>query len=143
MAILPIQLDEPFSVMMYCGALERHPGLKLVLAESGIGWVPYLIKRMDATFDKHCTTNPEGQIKTKPSELFARQVYATFEEEPFGTQLIPLLGAENFMWACDYPHPDSTWPESRKAIDEALGSLPEEMIRKVTGENCKQLYKLP
>jgi len=141
-AILPLQLDEPFSVMMFCGALERHPGLKLVLAESGIGWLPYLVKRMDATFDKHCTANPEGMIKMKPSEIFARQVYATFEEEPFGTQLIPLLGPDNFMWACDYPHPDSTWPESRKAIDESLGSLSEEAIRKVTGENCKQLYKL-
>ncbi len=141
-AILPLQLDEPFSVMMYCGALERHPGLKLVLAESGIGWLPYLIKRMDATFDKYCASDPEHQIKTKPSELFRRQVYATFEEEPHGPQLIPLLGADNFMWACDYPHPDSTWPESRRAIDEALGSLPEEAIRKVTGENCKQLYKL-
>ncbi len=141
-AILPLQLDEPFSVMMYCGALERHPGLKLVLAESGIGWLPYLVKRMDATFDKHCTTNPEPHIKLKPSEIFQRQVYGTFEEEPFGPQLIPLLGPDNFMWACDYPHPDSTWPESRKAIDEALGSLSEETLRKVTGETCQRLYKL-
>ena len=47
------------------------------------------------------------------------------------------------MWACDYPHPDSTWPESRKAIAHALGTLPPEAVRMVTGENCKKLYKLP
>ncbi|MEE2664015.1 MAG: amidohydrolase family protein, partial [Myxococcota bacterium] len=141
-AIAPIQLDEPFAIMMFSGVLERHPKLKLVLAESGVGWLPYLIKRMDATFEKHCKPARDGMITTRPSEIFRRQVFATFEEEPFGPQLIPLLGPDNFMWACDYPHPDSTWPESRKAIDEALGSLGEEVIRKVTGENCKQLYKL-
>ena len=46
-SVLPLQLDEPFALMMFSGALERHPGLELVLAEAGIGWVPYFIHRMD------------------------------------------------------------------------------------------------
>ena len=142
-AIAPMQLDEPFALMMFSGALERNPRLKLVLAESGVGWLPYLVARMDATFDKHCAPHPEHSIKTRPSELFHRQVFATFEEEPFGPELIPLLGPDNFMWACDYPHPDSTWPESRKAIEHALSTLSPEAVRKVTSENCKNLYKLP
>ncbi len=142
-AIAPIQLDEPFAIMVFGGALERNPRLKLVLAESGVGWVPYMIARMDATYEKHCVKHPEYSIKTKPSEIFHRQVYFTFEEEPFGPELIPLLGPDNFMWACDYPHPDSTWPESRKAIEHALGSLGPEAVRKVTGENCQRLYRLP
>ena len=78
-----------------------------------------------------------------PSEIFSRQIYATFEEEPLGPSLIPILGADNFMWACDYPHPDSTWPNSHHAIDEALGKLGEEAIRKVTAETCQRLYRLP
>lgn len=142
-AIAPLQLDEPFAVMIYSGALERNPNLKLVLAESGVGWLPYMISRMDAEFEKHCVPHPSYSIKTRPSELFARQVYGTFEEEPLGASLLPLLDSNNFMWACDYPHPDSTWPESRKAIQHALGTLPAESVRKVTSENCKKLYKLP
>jgi len=141
-AIGPMQLDEPFAIMMFSGALERHPGLNLVLAESGAGWIPYMVARMDAVFEKHCVPDANG-IRTLPSEIFHRQVYATFEEEPLGPDLIPLLGPDNFMWACDYPHPDSTWPESRKAIEHALGKLPPEAIRKVTGGNCQKLYKLP
>lgn len=140
-AVLPMQLDEPFSVMIFSGVLERHPGLRLVLAESGVGWLPYLVKRMDATFEKYCARDAHA-ISTPPSELFRRQVFATFEEEPFGPRLIPLLGAENFMWACDYPHPDSTWPDSRKAIDEALGDLPPKTIRMLVSENCRKLYGL-
>ncbi len=140
-AVAPLQLDEPLAVMVFSGALERHPALRLVLAESGIGWLPYFVARMDATFEKHC--RHDGAIRTRPSELFRRQVFATFEEEPFGPELIPLLGPENFMWACDYPHPDSTWPHSRQAIEHALGKLPAADVRKVTGENCRNLYQLP
>jgi predicted TIM-barrel fold metal-dependent hydrolase len=140
-ATLPLQLDEPLSVMIFSGVLERHPKLRLVLAESGVGWLPYFVKRMDGTFEKYCVRD-KAAIKMKPSELFQRQVFATFEEEPFGPQLIPLLGPENFMWACDYPHPDSTWPESRKAIAEALSTLSDEAVRMVTADNCKNLYGL-
>jgi len=140
-AAIPLQLDEPLAVMIYSGVLERHPGLKLVLAEAGIGWLPYFLHRLDATFEKHCVGKP-GTIKTRPTELFQRQVWSTFEEEPLGTQLIPLVGVDRVMWACDYPHPDSTWPNSRKAIDEALGSLGDDAIRKVTGETCRNLYSL-
>ena len=141
-SVVPLQMDEPLALMIFFGALERYPNLKLVLAESGIGWVPYFVARMDGQFEKHCVPYPDECIKTRPSEIFSRQIYATFEEEPHGPTLIPLLGPDNFMWACDYPHPDSTWPNSAAAIDHALGSLGEEVIRKVTGENCKKLYKL-
>ena len=141
-AIGPIQLDEPFAIMMFSGALERHPGLRLVLAESGVGWLPYMVARMDAVFEKHCAPDPKG-LRTRPSEIFYRQVWATFEEEPLGPDLVSLLRPDNFMWACDYPHPDSTWPESHKAIEHALSNLPPEAIRKVTGENCRKLYRLP
>ncbi len=142
-SICPLQMDEPLALMIFFGALERHPDMKLVLAESGIGWLPYFIARMDDQFEKHCVPYPDECIKTRPSEIFSRQIYATFEEEPFGPSLIPLLGPDNFMWACDYPHPDSTWPNSRAAIDRSLGELGEEAVRKVTGETCKRLYKLP
>lgn len=142
-AVAPLQLDEPLAIMIFSGALERHPGLRLVLAESGVGWLPYFVARMDATFEKHCAPHPQASVRTRPSELFRRQVYATFEEEPFGPELIPLLGPENFMWACDYPHPDSTWPHSREAIEHALGALPRDAVRRVTADNCRELYGLP
>jgi len=142
-AVAPMQMDEILATMVFSGALERHPKLRIVLAESGIGWLPYFVARMDATFDKHCVPHPERNMSTRPSELFHRQVYATFEEEPFGPELMPLLGADNFMWACDYPHPDSTWPNSEAAIEHALGKLGAETVRKVTADNCRDLYRLP
>jgi len=142
-SVVPLQMDEPLAMMIFFGALERFPKLDLVLAESGIGWLPYFVARMDDQFEKHCVPYGDQCIQTRPSELFHRQVYATFEEEPMGATLIPLLGVDNFMWACDYPHPDSTWPRSREAIDKALGELGDEAIRKVTADTCRRLYRLP
>ncbi len=139
-AVAPMQLDEPLAMMIFSGALERHPDMRLVLAECGIGWVPYFVGRMDQAGEKHLPKATDYQLKAKPSEIFRRQVYATFEEEPFGPQLIPILGPDNFMWASDYPHPDSTFPHSAAAIARAFAGLDDALVRQVTAENCKQLY---
>jgi predicted TIM-barrel fold metal-dependent hydrolase len=140
-AVVPMQLDEPLAVVMFSGVLERHPGLKIVLAESGAGWVPYFISRMDGVFDKYQGRLGGHELKTRPSELFDRQVWATFEEERFGPAILPLVGAHNFMWASDYPHLDSTFPNSRHAIHEALGALSMADRKKVTADTCKELYR--
>ena len=142
-SVCPMQLDEPLAILIFSGALERHPDFKLVLAESGVGWLPYFIARMDNQFEEHCLPYPDQCIHTRPSELLNRQIYATFEEEPLGPTLIALMRPDNLMWACDYPHPDSTWPNSRAAIDHSLGALGPDTVRKVTGETCQRLYRFP
>ena len=137
----PMQLDEPLAIMIFSGALERHPSLRLVLAESGVGWLPYFVTRMDAEAEKHVPRATDYRLRSKPSEIFRRQVLATFEEEPLGPKLIPLLGAAHCMWASDYPHPDSTFPNSRAAIAKAFAGLEAEAVRRVTSENCARLYR--
>lgn len=137
--VLPLQLDEPLAIMVFSGALERHPGLKLVLAESGVGWLPYFLARMDLEWS-NLRGSIRDPIRTPPSELFRRQVLATFEEDALAAQLIPLLGADSCMWASDYPHTDSTFPKSLQAIEETLATLPATDRRKITATNCARLY---
>jgi predicted TIM-barrel fold metal-dependent hydrolase len=139
-SVLPLQLDEPLAIMTFSGALERHPGLKLVLAEAGIGWVPYFLARMDLEW-RNLRDKLDIATSVPPSELFRRQVLVTFEEEALGAQLIPLVGVDSCMWASDYPHTDSTFPNSLRAIEEALGELPEADRRKITATNCARLYR--
>jgi len=139
-AVGPMQLDEPLAMMVYSGVLERHLRLRLVLAESGIGWLPYFVHRMDAAAEKHVSKAKDYRLQARPSEIFRRQVYATFEEEPLGPELLPLLGPDNFMWASDYPHPDSTFPHSREAIARAFAGLDATFVEQVTATNCARLY---
>lgn len=140
--VLPLQLDEYLAIFLFGGALERHPGLTLVLAESGVGWLPYFLARADMEW-RELRDKLDYAPKVPPSELFRSQVMATFEEDALGTDLIPLLGADRCMWASDYPHTDSTFPESQRVIAETLGALPAEDVRKLTVTNCAELYRLP
>ena len=137
--LLPLQLDEALAIMVFSGALERHPGLTLVLAEAGVGWLPYFLARMDMEWE-NLRDKVDYAPSIAPSELFKRQVIATFEEETLAYQYIPHLGADSCMWAADFPHTDSTFPESRRSIEETLGMLPVEDRRKITAVNCATLY---
>jgi predicted TIM-barrel fold metal-dependent hydrolase len=140
--VLPLQLDEQLATFLFSGALERHPGLTLVLAESGVGWLPYFLARADMEWSA-LRDNLDYAPAVPPSELFARQVMATFEEDALGIDLIPLLGADRCMWASDYPHTDSTFPHSLDVIEETLGALPADDVRKLTVTNCAALYGFP
>ena len=139
--VLPLQLDEPLATMMFCGALERHPGCTLVLAESGLGWLPYFLARADLEWHS-LRDKIDDFTSIPPRELFHREVMATFEEDALVTDVVPLLGAESCMWASDYPHTDSTFPDSARVIEETLGALPADDRQKITATNCAELYRL-
>ena len=112
-SVMPLQLDEPLAIMMFCGALERHPDCTLVLAESGIGWLPYFLARMDLEWHsaarqaRRCDRRAAERAVPSPGHGDVRGGAAR------GRRCIPLLGADSCMWASDYPHTDSTFPNSR------------------------------
>jgi predicted TIM-barrel fold metal-dependent hydrolase len=142
-AVVPIQLDEVLAGMIFSGILERRPNAKLVLGEAGLGWVPYVIERLDHELRKYWDNIKDHRLSMKPSEIFARQVYVTYEDEKLGVELIPRIGIRNVMWASDYPHGDSTWPHSRKAIDESpLMAMGADAVRRIISDNCRELYAI-
>ncbi len=142
-AVVPIQLDEVLAGMIFSGILEKRPNVKFVLGEGGLGWIPYVVERLDHEQHKY---GGGGQIKDVqlemlPSEIFARQVYVTYEDEKLGVELIPRIGIENVMWASDYPHGDSTWPESRRALEGSpLAALGADAVKRITCDNAAGLY---
>ena len=140
LVVSPMQLDEVLTSVVLSGIPERHPRLKLVLGESGIGWLPYVLERMDYTYDDRLADDLD--LSLKPSEYFNRQIYATFQKDPLGVRLMADLAPDNVMWANDYPHRDGTWPESQEAIDEQFAGVDERIKRKMLWENASHLYNL-
>jgi uncharacterized protein len=140
---------EPFVDLFAWGILERHPKLKMVMAEAGTGWLPWLVQELDYRHwrlweAKEFWANKGGAaLETKPSELFRRQIWATFQEDYAAMSLIPFFGDGHLLWASDYPHPDSVWPNSRAAIERQMSNLSPEMRRKLTHDNAAKLYGLP
>lgn len=143
-----LQMDEPLAAVIFSGALERHPRLRIVLAETGIGWLPYMLERMDDTYGKFLDAGEYWRrhgglaLTMPPSAYFRRQVWATFQTDHAGLRLLDALGEDRVMWASDYPHADSTWPESQKAIEDNFKAVPAGARRRVLCENARQLYGL-
>jgi predicted TIM-barrel fold metal-dependent hydrolase len=139
---------EPFVDLFAWGILERHPRLRMVMAEAGTGWLPWLVEELDYRHwrlweAKEFWADKGGSaLVTKPSELFKRQIYATFQEDHVAMSLIPFFGDGHLLWASDYPHPDSVWPNSRQAIERQMRHLSPEMRRKLTHDNAAALYGL-
>ena len=123
--------------MIYGGVLERHPRMRLVLGEGGIGWIPYILERMDLEYEDQFK---DIGMTMKPSEYWRRQCSATFQSDLVGMRLLDVLGEDNVMWASDFPHPDGVWPDSSEFIARDMGHLSEAVRRKVVCENAGKLY---
>ncbi|HUN50038.1 MAG TPA: amidohydrolase family protein [Candidatus Sulfotelmatobacter sp.] len=125
--------------LMFSGALERYPNLKVVIGEAGLGWIPYVLDHMDLEWEDQFK---DLELKLKPSEYWYRQCYATYQTDRIGIMLIDELGEDNVMWGSDYPHPDGIWPDSQEYLARELGHLPAATRRKVTRDNAAKLYRL-
>lgn len=123
--------------LIFGGVLERHPNLKIVLGESGLAWLPYLLDRMDYHASDHFKELP---LKMKPSDYWKRQCNASFQYDEIGVRLLDLIGEDTVMWASDFPHPDCVWPDSQEYIRKQFGSLPERTRSKIVCDNAAKLY---
>jgi predicted TIM-barrel fold metal-dependent hydrolase len=133
---------EPFVNLMTYGTIERRPGLRFVLAESGTGWIPFVVQEMDLRFERLAETGDEHSLSERPSDTFKRQVWATFQTDLVGMHLVEFFGDGHVMWASDYPHHDSTWPNSQEYVDREMAHMPPHAKRGIVRDNAAALYGL-
>jgi predicted TIM-barrel fold metal-dependent hydrolase len=139
LCMFQITLGHILTALMGSAVFERYPNLRVVFGESGIGWIPYVLDRMDFEYEDQYKDLP---LKMRPSEYWRRQCKATFQYDRIGTKLIDDMGVETLMWGSDYPHPDGVWPESEKYISEQFKDLPEEVVKAITCDNAGRFYGL-
>ncbi len=129
------------SLMVGTGVLERFPKLKVLILESGGGWLPNWLDQMDhdvAVFP----ANRDG-LSLLPSEYFQRQCYISCDPDDSSYRFLPaLIGADKIMWASDFPHVDVTAPSVVQELKKSLEGLDEPTQRKILGENARKVYGL-
>jgi predicted TIM-barrel fold metal-dependent hydrolase len=135
------EIMEALFDIIFSGVLERFPRLKLAIVENEVGWIPFWLQQCDRYFQRYRVVDPL-RIKSRPSEYFYRQIYATFFNDEVGGRSLSWFGVENCMWSSDYPHSNTTWPHSREVIQRDLGHLPAEARSKLVRENVARLYQL-
>jgi predicted TIM-barrel fold metal-dependent hydrolase len=144
---------------LFSGKFEKYPNLKIALSEGSIGWIPYFLERAEQVVDKQRfwasrfdinmnAAHDRGEQKLEASfdldtdirRLFADHVFGTFIEDQAGIRLLDIIGEDNVMLECDYPHSDSTWPDTIQLANKWLGHLSEDVQRKITVGNAARIY---
>jgi len=131
---------------LWAGVCTRFPSLNIALSEGGVGWVNMLADRVDYVLE-HSASGTESsgwRDDLRPSEVLARNFWFCTIDDP-GTLdgVLERFGPDHVMVEVDYPHADSTWPDTQTLLHDRLGHLPDDVIAKVTHLNAERLFRWP
>jgi len=133
-------VQQAFLSFFALGTFDRFPALKLGVLEAGSGWIGAFLDRMDAVHD---TISSRGlELRLRPSEYFRRQCFISGDpDETAAPHIVDHVGADCFLWATDYPHPDhpGTWVH---ALERFVAPLSPASRAKVLGQNVARIYGL-
>lgn len=122
--------------LMLGGVFDRHPDLKLVLTEVRADWLPSTIRLLDEKLARGTAS-----MKLKPSEYWQQNCYATPSSiHECEIEMRNEIGLDQIIFGTDYPHPESTWPQTREWIKHTFQGVPESDARKILGENALRCY---
>lgn len=121
------------------GILERYPSLHVVMVEVNGGWMAWTCSTLDEYYQAHSGWS-KPKLAELPSHYVTRQIHATFQDDRVAMLNIPLTGAECLLWGNDYPHPESTYPNSNKVLNGLLAGVSDEDVLAVTSGNAARLF---
>jgi len=130
------------SEFLFSGVLDRYPTLQLAYSEGQAGWIPYLLERADAVWQDHRAWNGVGAMENPPSLYYYRQVYNCIFRDFFGIRNLDLVGEDNVTFEVDYPHTDSTFPETHELAKEMMAGLTSEQVYKICRGNAIRMLHL-
>jgi predicted TIM-barrel fold metal-dependent hydrolase len=126
--------------LLFSPVFHKFAALKVALSEGGIGWIPYMLERIDYTWERHKYYTGVNR-DVRPSDLFRRHIWGCFIDDEFGIANRHAIGVDRITWECDYPHSDSHWPEARKRAAEALADVPDDEVHRIVELNARALFR--
>ena len=128
--------------LVLSGQLQKHPRLKFMLAEGGIGWIPYISERVDNVWQQH-RHYQAIDFHTRPSDLIRKHFWGCYITDDFGIRNRHEIGIDRICVEIDYPHSDSMWPNSRKIIGESLLQVPDDEAHRIVELNARDVFNFP
>ena len=136
----PDAVRHAFTSLFQYGVFELFPELRVVVLESGAGWIGYWLDRMDAVYASPQGMRVRAALKEKPSFYFNRQCWISGDpDETSLAAIIPLVGEDRFFWASDFPHPDHP-PQYVPEVERIVRQLPESARAGFLGRNVLRAY---
>jgi len=130
--------------LILAGIFDRHPDLKCVSVESGVGWIPFILETLDYEMAENAP-DELAKLRKAPSEYFRSNMYATFWFENNRNklpQLIEAVGEDSILFETDFPHPTCLYPDPLTSVEAKMATLTPEARAKIMGENARKLYRL-
>ncbi|HEY4331331.1 MAG TPA: amidohydrolase family protein [Ilumatobacteraceae bacterium] len=125
------------------GVLARYPSLRIAYSEGQIGWMPYVLERVDNVFHKSRKYAGLDPAITEPPSTYARgRIYGCFFEDDHGIAVRDIVGIDQITFETDYPHQDTTWPNTGAAIDRFAAQLSDEELYKILRGNAIEMLGL-
>ncbi len=129
---------------LYSKIPVRYPKLKIALSEGGIGWVAGLIDRLDHCFEYQLGYLPTWRdVDLSPSEVLKRNFWFCAIDDTSGFLTRDVIGVDHLLVESDYPHADSTWPDTQPRLREQLHGVPDAEIAKICWQNAVDLFRMP
>ena len=157
----PLMIAGAMIEWLFSPLLRSHPGVKIALSEGGIGWMPYFLEKCEQNVAKHRHWMAKGNVSLDSTtrrvdvdtrgaldlsefnvmETFRRHFYGCFIDDLHGVRNLDLIGIDNVCIEVDYPHSDSTWPDSLEFAHKQLAGLSEDDKDKILRRNADLLFR--
>ncbi len=131
------------SDFLFSGVFVRFPTLKVAYSEGQIGWLPYILERADDVWTDHrAWAEVKDIIPEPPSTYYFKHVFGCFFKDRHGLESLDRIGVDNVTFETDYPHTDSTWPETKAVATQLVKGLPDDVVYKIMRGNAIRMLKL-
>jgi predicted TIM-barrel fold metal-dependent hydrolase len=141
----PVNIVQCAADLMWSPVLRKFPDLRISLSEGGIGWIPYLLERLDWIYTRHHAWTGQDFGGRLPSEVFRERIVTCFIDDPVGLVVRDRVGIDRICWEADYPHSDSTWPTSpeylMKSLEQVPGGVPDGDVDAITHQNAMRHFR--
>jgi predicted TIM-barrel fold metal-dependent hydrolase len=130
---------------LWSGVPVRFPKLNIMLAEGGLGWVGMLADRADFVLAHSASGQESGSWRGDllPSEVLRRNFWFCSIDDPSAFGVTEAIGVDHIVVESDYPHADSTWPDTQEVVARNVAGLDAATAAKITHRNAAALFRHP
>ena len=136
-----VAMAEPVAMAIYGGLFDRFPKMRWAIIESGVGWMAWMAEYMDRTWEKQRFWT-ESKLLNPPSHYMDANIYASFIRDRVGILNRDMVGGKNIMWSSDFPHSETTYPNSVSLIERDFQGVPFADVQEIVGDRARRLFQL-
>ncbi len=125
------------------GILARYGRLKIAYSESQIGWMPFILERLDKAFTHSAYAELPDVVTEPPSTYVPGRVYGCFFDDDTGVRNRDAIGVGQLLFEVDYPHQDTTWPNTHVVVERIAAQVSEEELTRMLRTNALEMLGIP